>query len=347
MRNAFLNVAILIVAFGAPMRAQLQGQEVPGNRETQSIRSGSWSDPRVWSSGRVPQLPSRVRVCAGHRLDIDDVALTVRSLVVEKGAEIIVSHRFVFDTLDDIVIDGAITGVDGNPNHKDGAGLHLTAGKTALITGTVRSGNGLSPPKATAVGKALTTATANGESGGAGGQLEIRAITGSIVVSEDAHIASGHGGDGAEAEAFGGRTDRTGEDGGDAIAIGGNGGDAGILLMAAANGKGRIDIPRGARVLEPGTPGRGGSVVTKGGNGGPGTATQSSGVGGGTTGQGGNAANGWVVILGINTPDPASRAYFSFIQAHALPARWAAGTGGGSARGEAGKPGSAPTVKEH
>ena len=292
------------------------------------------------SSGRVPQLPSRVRVCAGHRLDIDDVALTVRSLVVEKGAEIIVSHRFVFDTLDDIVIDGAITGVDGNPNHEDGAGLHLTAGKTALITGTVRSGNGLSPPKATAVGKALTTATANGESGGAGGQLEIRAITGSIVVSEDAPhwhpamVAMAP----RRRHSAGGRIEpaKTAEM------------RSLLVVMAATPGssswrpptvKVGIDIPRGARVLEPGTPGRGGSVVTKGGNEGPGTATQSSGVGGGTTGQGGNAANGWVVILGINTPDPASRAYFSFIQAHALPARWAAGTGGGSARGEAGSPG--------
>lgn len=53
----------------------------------QSISSGAWANPEIWSSGRVPSIRDIVRINSGHVIDVGQ-NVTARDVKVEVGGEL-------------------------------------------------------------------------------------------------------------------------------------------------------------------------------------------------------------------------------------------------------------------
>lgn len=283
----------------------------------------------------------------GHTIEVDLLSTTLRSFVLEKGAEVQVNRFLNLSTLHDIHVQGTLLGRPGFANSVDGASICLLAGNSLHISGKVQSGVGFSAQQVAVASSKPSTSLAIGHQGGSGGSLELRTTLGDIEVAPDSHVGSGHGGIGANADAKGWSTVNIGEDGGSARAQGGRGGNAGLLLISAANGKKRVEIADKSTVLYPGVPGRGGNATANGGDGGPGTEAQTPGVGGGTDAIGGSAGDGMIVILGTNIPNGDSPDYYKYIGGRlgaVMPGRTSTG---GSASGSPGKPGQGPKEKVH
>jgi hypothetical protein len=63
--TALLACSLVPLAAGPPLARQV------GPAWLQSAKSGPWSDPATWRSGKAPTAGSRVKICAGHTVSYD------------------------------------------------------------------------------------------------------------------------------------------------------------------------------------------------------------------------------------------------------------------------------------
>jgi hypothetical protein len=53
----------------------------------QTIASGSWPNPEIWSNGRVPDIKAIVRINSGHTVDVGQ-NITAKDVKVESGGKL-------------------------------------------------------------------------------------------------------------------------------------------------------------------------------------------------------------------------------------------------------------------
>jgi len=186
---------------------------------------------------------------------------------------------FVKDNLqvfaEEIVIEGKLLVKDETLEQSNGKSISLTANGDIVVNGKIQSGKGLDVKK---FGNKTPEEISCGLIGTDGGNIILTSKRGRVTIKKNSKLVTGNGENGGSAKAIGHSAQNLEERGGNAVAIGGNGGKGGDIIINCPN---LIFIEYQKGIFYLGNGGKGGDSFGLGGNGGNCYRDMVPGMGGG------------------------------------------------------------------
>ena len=90
----------------------------PAAADTQSVRSGNWSDPATWSAGRIPGASVAVTIAAGDTVTYDLTSSRVAGVRIEPGATLVFDAQMdvALETNANVIVEGTLRLRPQQPN---------------------------------------------------------------------------------------------------------------------------------------------------------------------------------------------------------------------------------------
>ena len=90
----------------------------PAAADTQSVRSGNWSDPATWSAGRIPGASVAVTIAAGDTVTYDLASSRVAGVRIEPGATLVFDAQMdvALETNANVIVEGTLRLRPQQPN---------------------------------------------------------------------------------------------------------------------------------------------------------------------------------------------------------------------------------------